>query len=178
MELTQAMETRRSTRGYQPGRPVNREDLEALLLAAQQAPSWKNSQTGRYYVITSPEMLARVKTGCLPERNAKNCADAPALSVVAFEKGLAGFTEGVADNESGDQGGAYDLGLQCQNLMRKATQLGLGTLVMGPRYGDALRALLNIPDSQQVMAVISVGYPAVEPKKPRRKELEEIAGWF
>ena len=35
-----------------------------MIRFAQMAPSWKNSQTGRYYVVMSPEMLEKVKKDC------------------------------------------------------------------------------------------------------------------
>ena len=58
----------------------------------------------------------------------------------------------------------------------KAAELGLDTLVMGIRDGEALRELLNIPDSENVVSVIAVGYRGQEPpERPKRKELEVVA---
>lgn len=175
MELNELFEKRRTIRGYQEGVRIERKAVEEILTAAQQAPSWKNSQTGRYYVVMNPEKTARVKASCLPERNANNCADAPVLIVTAFEKGVSGFGPEGPANELGDQWGAYDLGLQNAYLILKASELGYDTLIMGIRDGDALRKELNIPETQQVTAVIALGIRAAEPKKPKRKELEEIA---
>ncbi|MCD8144084.1 MAG: nitroreductase family protein [Oscillospiraceae bacterium] len=179
MELHDVLEARRSIRAYQPGKPVERETLNQLLAAAQQAPTWKNSQTGRYYVVVSPEKLAEIRETCLPARNAQNCADASALIITAFETKRSGFTrDGEPENELGDHWGVYDLGLQTENLLLKAAELGLGTLVMGIRDSEALRTHLNIPDSQEIVAVISVGYSAVRPEKPKRKAVEDIAVYF
>ena len=44
MEFQKVLETRRTVRKYSAG--VTREQMEELLRAAQEAPSWKNSQTG------------------------------------------------------------------------------------------------------------------------------------
>ena len=41
-------------------------------------------------------------------------------------------------------GGCYDLGLQNENLILKAKELGYGTLIMGLRAGDKLREILSI----------------------------------
>lgn len=58
----------------------------------------------------------------------------------------------------------------------KAAELGLDTLVMGIRDGEALRELLNIPDSENVVSVIAVGYRGQEPpERPKRKELDAVA---
>lgn len=111
MELSKAAESRRSIRAYKE-HPVEREKVEEIIRFLQNAPSWKNSQTGRYYVVMSPDKLKSVKAECLPEYNQKNCKDAPVLIITTFEKKRAGFDrEGNPENEIGDEWGAYDLGL-------------------------------------------------------------------
>ena len=86
--------------------------------------------------------------------------------MVGFDKNT-----GSQVNEAGDGWGYYDLGLQNDNLLLKAAELGLDTLVMGIRDGEALRELLNIPDSEN-----AVGYRGQEPpERPKRKELEVVA---
>ena len=56
MELQSALENRKSIRSYL-SKDVEPEKLTALIEAASLAPSWKNSQTARYYVIHTPEKL-------------------------------------------------------------------------------------------------------------------------
>lgn len=175
MEFNQVVEKRRSIRAFDAGKKVSKEDLEAMIQAAIYAPSWKNSQTARYYVVQSEEMLHKVRNECLPEFNRNNCADAAALIVTAFVKNRAGFNrEGVADNELGNGWGCYDLGLHNQNLVLKATELGLGTLIMGIRDERKCREVLNIPQEQTIVSVIAVGYPIDEPAMPKRKTVEDI----
>ena len=53
MELQSALENRKSIRSYL-SKDVEPEKLTALIEAASLAPSWKNSQTARYYVIHTP----------------------------------------------------------------------------------------------------------------------------
>lgn len=178
MELKESAETRRSIRAYK-SRPVEREKVEEIICFLQNAPSWKNSQTGRYYIIMSPDKVSQVKEKCLPDFNRNNCKDAPVLIVTAFEKAHSGFDKDKNPvNEIGDKWGAYDLGLQNQLLMLKARELGLDTLIMGIRDGEALRSELDIPDSQEVVAVISLGYRDIDPDKPKRKDISEIARFF
>ena len=177
MELNDAIILRKSIRVYKDT-AVAREDLEQLIAAAQQAPSWKNSQTVRFYIVSSNEMLEKFKKTCLPQMNAARCANASAIIVTAFEKGVSGFSDGEPDNDMGDHWGAFDLGLATENILLKATELGLATLVMGIRDSRAIRELLNIPDSQQIAAVLAVGYAGTDPEKPARKDPEEIAAWF
>lgn len=179
MEFQTLIENRRSIRAYKPGTSIDKNVLEELIKTTQEAPSWKNAQTARYYVISSPAKLAQVKANCLPEFNQKNCADAPVLIVTAFEMNRSGFErDGSATNEIGNEWGAYDLGLANSYLILKAKELGLDTLIMGIRDGEALRKELDIPESQEVVSVISLGYAEKDSSRPPRKELDHIAKFF
>lgn len=179
MELTEAVTSRRSVRAYKKDTTVEQSTIEEIIRFAQEAPSWKNSQTGRYYVAISPEKVAAVKEKSLPEFNQKSCADAPVLIVTTFVKNRAGFDrEGNPDNELGNEWGAYDLGLQNELLTLKATELGLDTLIMGIRNGDALRTEFDIPETEEVVAVIALGYRDNDPEKPKRKDVEAILKFF
>lgn len=179
MELTQAIASRRSIRNYQDNATVTADQVKELIAAAIQAPSWKNSQTGRYYVILSSEKMDEIARECLPEFNANNCTNAKALIVTAFETKRSGFTrEGVAENELGDEWGAYDLGLANENLVLRARDMSLDTLIMGIRDSEKLRAKLNIPESQRIVSVISVGVRASDPEMPKRKAVDDITRFF
>ena len=180
MEFQKVIETRRSIRKYDPEKKVSEETIRELIHAAIQAPTWKNSQTARYYCVLSEEMLETVKSECLPPFNQRNCKDAPALIVTTYKTNKAGFEPDheTPSNELGNGWGIYDLGLHTENLVLKATDLGLATLIMGIRDADKLRELLNIPKEQQVVSVISVGYAADEPVQPARKSIDDIAVFF
>lgn len=174
MEFQKLMEVRRSVRKYAADKKVTKEELMEMIGAAQEAPSWKNTETGRYYCVLSEEMIERVRRECLPEGNACKAENA-VLVVTTFVKDKAGFqNDKTADNELGNGWGCYDLGLQNENFVLKAAELGYGTLIMGLRDGEKLRKVLDIPEEETVVAVIAVGVAAEEPKRPRRKELDEI----
>ena len=59
-----------------------------------------------------------------------------------------------------------------------ARAMGFDTLIMGMRETDALRRLMNIPESETVMAVIALGYRDAEPNRPERRNLDEILKFF
>ena len=154
---------------------------EIISFVSENAPSWKNSQTHRYYVALSDDKIASV-TNALVERNRPKCTNAVALIVSCFEKNVSGFSKSeeklVPDNECGNEWGAYDLGLSDSLLLLKARELGFDTLIMGLRDSAALKSALKIPESQEVMSVISVGMRSDEPVKPGRKTLEDILKIF
>ena len=47
MELDEVIAKRRSVRQYNPHKQVSKEDVIKIIQAAQQAPSWQISPTGR-----------------------------------------------------------------------------------------------------------------------------------
>ena len=178
MEFQKLMEVRRSVRKYAADKKVTKEELMEMIGAAQEAPSWKNTETGRYYCVLSEEMTERVRRECLPEGNARKAENA-ALVVTTFVKDKAGFqNDKTADNELGNGWGCYDLGLQNENFILKAAELGYGTLIMGIRDGNRIREILNIPQEETVVAVIAVGVPGEQPNRPKRRELDTIIKFF
>lgn len=60
MELDTIINTRRSIRKYK-NQPIEVEKVEMIIKAAVEAESWKNSQTARYHIITSKELLIEFK---------------------------------------------------------------------------------------------------------------------
>ena len=177
MELQDALEKRRSTRKYLP-KKVSQDDIKKIIQAAILAPSWKNSQVTRYYVVQSEDMLKKVKD-TLPEFNHHNVQDAPVLIISTIVMNRSGFErDGTPTNELGNGWGYYDCGLHNMNLMLKATELGLSTLVMGIRDAKALKALLAIPDNESVVAVIGLGYPDINPTMPKRKDVANITKFY
>lgn len=178
MELDTIINTRRSIRKYK-NQPIEVEKVEMIIKAAVEAESWKNSQTARYHIITSKELLIEFKKTCLPEFNQENCKDAPVLIVSTFIKNRSGFErDGIASNELGNGWGCYDLGIHNQNLILKATELGIGSLIMGIRDEKKIRTLLNIPASEIIVSVIALGISDIEPERPKRKNIDEICKFY
>ena len=138
MNTNDVLEQRRSIRKFKPG-SITKDQIEELVHASQMAPSWKNSQTSRYYVATSEEGMNKIRAG-LPERNADHTINAVAMFVLTFKKDQSGFMRnGSPDNEVGNGWGFYDNGLASENLLLKAYDMGYGTIVMGIRDEHILR---------------------------------------
>jgi nitroreductase len=169
--------SRRSIRDYHAGTTITEAEVRALIATTQEAPTWANTQTTRYYVAMSEDKVAAIKEH-IGAGNARNTANAPVMIVSTFVKGQAGFGRGEQVNEVGDGWGAYDNGLSNAYLILKAREQGFDTLIMGMRESDALRQILGIPQTEQVMAVISLGKRASDPRRPDRKPIDEIVKFF
>lgn len=179
MELQTAFETRRSIRHYDAEKKVTKEQVETLIKAASLAPSWKNTQTSRYYCVLSEDKVAEFSQKCLPEFNQKN-SEGAALVVTTFVKDCVGFDRLSKEpvNECANGWGYYDLGLQNENFVLKAKESGLDTLIMGIRDGEAIREFLDIPENEQVVSVIAIGYAVDAAQMPKRKSVSDIAKFY
>ncbi|MBP5572565.1 MAG: nitroreductase family protein [Bacteroidales bacterium] len=177
VSFDEVLATRRSVRSYDATKTITEAEVRELLIATQEAPSWANQQPSKYYVAMSPEKIEAV-SNLVGERNKQNIAGAPVLIVSTYEKGKSGFFQGGQTNEIGNGWGAYDNGLSNAYFILKARAKGFDTLIMGMRDSDALRALFNIPENEEVMAVISLGYRSGEPRQPVHRPLEEVVQFF
>lgn len=179
MEFQKLVESRRSIRAYNENIVITKAEIEEIIKCSQEAPSWKHSQTARYYVAIDSDKVNSLREKALPEFNQNNSKNAAALIVTAFEANRSGFErDGNPTNEIGNEWGAYDLGLANMLLCLKAKELGYDTLIMGIRDNNVLREELSIPDSQHVVSVIAVGKSDKVVDKPVRKELEKILTIF
>jgi nitroreductase len=169
--------SRRSVRDYQAGTTITEAEVRNLIATAMEAPSWANTQTTRYYVAISEDKVAAVKEH-IGQGNARNTANAPVMIVSTFVKGQSGFGRGNQVNEIGDGWGAYDNGLSNAYFILKAREQGFDTLIMGMRESDSLREVFGIPETEEVMAVISLGKRASEPRRPDRKPIDDIVRFY
>lgn len=172
MEFSKLVDLRRSVRKYTKD-PVSREDIEEILECVRLAPSWKNSQTGRYYIALSDEAIAKVYES-LPSFNQNSSANA-AYILSSFKKGISGSLKPQEMSEEGDLWGAYDLGMANAYLILKARELGYDTLIMGIRDEKLLRDYFAIPEDEILLPVIAIGKGDGEPRLNKRKEVTEIS---
>ena len=57
MELIEMIRARRSIRKYDADKKVSLDQIKEMIQCASYAPSWKNSQTPRYHVISTKEKI-------------------------------------------------------------------------------------------------------------------------
>ena len=173
MAFSKLIEARRSVRAYAPSE-ISREELTQIVTEALNAPSWKNQEATRYRIAASTESKARVWKEALPSFNATSSANAAALVVVSFKKGLSGYLGDAPANEVGEMWGAYDAGLASSYFVLAAKNHGWDTLIMGIRDEAALRKIFDIPADEVVLSVIALGKSAQPYFKNPRKPVGEV----
>lgn len=176
MELNNAIMGRRSIRKYAPC-DVKREDIEKMVRCAQAAPSWKNSQTARFYVAMSDEAIAATRAS-LASFNCERTENVGAFIVTTVVHGISGYMADGSCTHLGNGFECFDNGLAVENLLLCAHEMGYGTLIMGLYKEGKIRELFKIPNEENIAVVIAIGKADVCPEMPERKSLDEVMKVF
>lgn len=71
-----------------------------------------------------------------------------------------------------------DIGIAAEHFCLQAAKEELGTCMLGWFDERGVRALLRIPRRSRPILMLTLGYPADVPNRPKkRKPLAEIASW-
>ena len=173
MNFDELKEARRSVRQYAKSE-ITQDELEKIVTDALNAPSWKNTETTRYYAAATDAAKERMWKEALPGYNAASSANAAALVAVTFVPGESGFNAGKAVDDLGNAWGAYDCGLASSYFILAAKNRGWDTLIMGMRDGAKVKSILGIPEGEVLMSVIAVGKSAQKYMKRPRKPVSEV----
>ena len=176
MNTTDCIKTRRSIRNYKEEQ-IPQDVIKEVVEIARFAPSWKNTQIARYYVVQTPELKQKIAESCVMgfTYNTGTLTKAPALVVVAYVEKRSGFErDGSCTTSKGSDWEMFDAGIATQTFCLAANEKGLGTCIMGIFDDKAVAEAINLPEGQKVGALIAVGYPAEEPAAPARKEVEQL----
>lgn len=169
MTFDEIVQKRYSVRNYDSARPVPRECLLAMCEAAREAPTANNSQTGRYIVVTDPELRARLcAEGMGPVVKNRWMRDAPAIIVGCAKLDL--ITNKLGSAVTGIEYYVMDLGIAVEHMVLKATELGLGTCWVGWIHEENIRRILEIPANVRVLAMLAIGYAKDEARPARKRK--------
>ena len=177
MNVTECIKGRRSIRKYKNDK-IDRSILETIISNASFSPSWKNTQITRYIAIEDTSIIQKIADDFTPEFNANIIRQVPVLIAVTFIKGRCGFErDGSYSTKKEDRWQMFDVGVACQTLCLSAHEAGLGTVIMGIWDEEGITELLEIPENQELAALIAIGYPDIDPEAPRRKSVEELLSY-
>lgn len=171
MELQNCIESRRSIRNFN-STPVSDETINELVNAAKFSPSWKNTQVTRYYAIKSNNIKEKL-INALPDFNRPAASTSSVIIVSSVVKNRSGYNrEGGFDSPKGKGWQMYDCG--CSNMLftLKANELGLGTVIMGLYDEEKISAIINLPETEEIISVIALGYYDELPSMPPRKDTD------
>lgn len=176
-EVLKVIEERYSCRNYN-GEALLKEQVEALALAAVQAPSAMNQQPWQITVVTNKAMIDEMNDSLMDylskqeeksayermmSRGGKVFYNAPFMMVIAQKEGT-----------------ALDTGIVVENVALAATSMGLDNVICGmarmlfatdkaEKYKNAL-----IPEGYEFGVAILIGHGAVETDTPHKPDLSKI----
>lgn len=157
MDLLNIMAKRRSVRKYR-NEPLKPEELDSILTAALLAPTSMNRKPCSFYAVTDREVLAQLAG--IKKAGGAFVKDAAAAVVVFGD-------EAKADTW------LEDTSIALSFMMLEAQSLSIGScwvqvyLRKGADESDAeenLRKIFGVPSSYRISGILSLGYPADDPK--------------
>ena len=170
MEFKEVIRNRYSCKKYSD-RKVEEEKLLAILEAGRLAPTAKNAQEQRTYVLQSKEALEKLDqiTPCR--------YGAPVVLMVGFNR----------DETFTYPGGKYSAGSEdativATHMILSAEDEGLNSCWINMFDPDVARETFGLPENIEIVMLMDLGY-AAEDAKPRpnhniRKELSETVSYL
>ena len=170
MEFKEVIRNRYSCKKYSD-RQVEDEKLIAILNAGRLAPTAKNLQEQRVYVLRSADALAKIDA-VTPCRYG-----APTVLVVAFDSRNV-FTYPGDKRDSGIE----DATIVATHMILAAADEGVDSCWVNKLDPEKVGEILGLPENEKVLMVLDLGYAADGagplPNHGSRKPLEETVTYL
>ena len=164
MEFDKVIRERQATRKFS-SQEIEQEKLDSILEAGRIAPTAKNLQPIKIYVVKSSEGLEKID-------KASPCRyNAPVVLLVCGDKDIA-YTKGDYSTYE------MDACIVATHMMLEATNQGLNNIWIEMFDGEVLKEEFNLSDNLVPICLLPIGYkeencPA-SPNHNKRKDLTEI----
>lgn len=147
--------------------PVSESKLEMILEAGRLAPSAKNLQPTRIWVVKSEEALARL-------RKVHPCYNAPVVLIVGCRN-----EEAWTRESDGVNAGKTDAAIVLAHLMLTATDAGLANMWIWDFNPSKIREVLPETKEHGIYGLLAIGHPASGAGAPtdlhsERKTIEQM----
>ncbi len=166
---------RQSCRSYEESKAVEPEKLEAILNAARLSPSACNGQP-YHLTVCQGEAAGKAAAACMGMGMNKFAAQAPVCIVISEAPYVK--TAALGAKVKGNDYRSIDIGIAAAHITLAATELGLGTCILGWLDDGKLRQICGVDGA--VRLVITLGYPKADDKlrTKKRKDIEELVSWL
>jgi F420 biosynthesis protein FbiB-like protein len=190
MNTRDAIAARRSIRRFNTD-PIPEEALQAILTAGTQAPSGKNRQPWRFIVVQEDkraemvrvmrEGIAKLKAEGMDIGSAEWTAavmeEAPVTVFVYNPDGTHPWLARSDEQVWTDVVNIQSIGAAIQNMLLAAQDLGIGSLWICDVFYAYGKLGEWLGEDSQMIAAVSLGYPAESPAARRRKSVEKVTRW-
>ena len=144
--------------------PVPEELIERLLEYAIRAPSAGNLQPWEFIVIQDPEVRAQLAKAAFEQTSV---ATAPVIIATCADIQRMG-------KKYGTRGSFYslvDTSFASLLILLGVVEQGLGACFVGAYNPVEVAKILGLPEHVRPVGLITIGYPAEQPKKPSNKKI-------
>ena len=164
MDFLELAKERYSVRRMKP-KKVKQEDLNKILEAARLSPTAKNLQRQRLLVVNTEEGIEKIKRCTTCDFGAST------IIIISYEK-----DDEQNESENSRKYGLIDTGIVATHMCLEATNLGLGTTMVGLFDRELTKKIFNIPSKYQPELLLPIGYIDREPSilHKKRKTIEEL----
>ena len=173
--MLELVKNRRSVRKY-TRQPVEEEKINLMLEGARWAPSGNNLQPWQFIVVRSAEQ--RQKLSQVAHQQAWMISAPVFIVCVADPTSRLGHENHPVIDETSPlhevKQVIRDTAIATEHLVLEAENQGLGTCWVAWFLQEEIRQALQIPADKYVVAIITVGYPAVAPSPTPRRKIEEL----
>jgi nitroreductase len=168
MNFIELATQRSSVRNFD-SKPVEKEKLMYILEAARIAPSAVNFQPWHFVVITDPEILKAIRSTYPREW----LATAPVIIVA-----MGDHNKGWHRKTDGKDFTDIDVAIAVDHLMLAATEQGLASCWICNFDTEKCCDIFNAPENIEPIALIPIGYPAIDGKSDKKREpIEQLVHW-
>lgn len=162
---------RQSDRKYS-SKKVEEEKILSCLEAGRLSPSACNSQPWSFVVIDQEPVLQQAQKRIATMGMNRFVKQVPVLIAIVLEK--PNFTASIGSVIKDKEYPLLDIGIASNNICMQATELGLGSCILGWFDEKGLKQLLDVPESKRIPLIIALGYPTTVTRKKIRKPMKEI----
>ena len=174
MNFMEIAENRQSCRSYDAGKDVEEEKLQAVLKAAQLAPSACNGQPYKITVCKG-DTAKEVAAACAGMGLNKFAPQAPVQLVISEMPYVKSAALGAKLKKNDYR--SIDIGILAAYITAEAAAQGLGTCILGWLDDGKIRSLCDL--EYPVRLVITLGYAAEgdQLRTKKRKDLSELVAY-
>jgi len=167
MDFFELIQRRRSTRLF-TSQPVEEQKLQAILEAANRAPSAGNLQAYEIYLVTDLARLHHLAEAALDQ---DFIAQAPLALVFCANPARSSKKYG---RRSASLYCLQDATIACAFAHLAAAALDLASVWVGAFDDDRVRRAIGVGDSLLPVAILPVGYPGEKPPPASRRSLSGL----
>ncbi len=171
MTIKEIIEKRQSNRKYKED-AIEHEKVIQCIQAAHLAPSACNAQAWKFVVVDEPTIKEQVAMAANDMGMNKFVLQAPVIIAVVLER--ANFTSAIGSTIKQKDYTMIDIGIAVENICLQATELGLGSCIVGWFNEHKVKKILQIPRTKRVPLLITLGYSDDMQRTKIRKKIEEI----